>query len=122
MNSYSDERATPRFERDFTVFIEVSPESGSGSTENEIIICKSLNLSQDGFQVTVDRNLKEGHILKSCLEIKGRDLIFVVAEVIWTSYSDDSRTYDVGFKILDSKDTDFENWQQTILEIFSEQT
>ena len=112
-----DERASPRIEKDVTIFIEMQSASTEDQSEEDIVICKSHDLSSQGLQVAIDRNIHEGRILRICLDVKNKDPIFVVAEVIWQHQDKDTKDYHVGFKLLDSKGTDLTDWQQAISEI-----
>ncbi len=117
MNKFVDERVAPRFEKDVTIFIEVQSASTEDQSKEDIIICKSLDLSSNGLQVAIDRAIPEGRILRLCLDIKNKDPIFVVAMVIWQRQDKDTKNYHVGFKLLDSQGTDLSDWQQAISEI-----
>ncbi len=120
MKNLVDERATPRLTKDVTIFIEVQSASTEDQSEEDIIICKSLDLSTLGLQVELDRLIPEGRILRLCLDIKNKEPIFVVAEVIWRHQDEGTKNYHVGFKLLDSKGSDLNDWQQAISEIFNE--
>lgn len=117
MSKLVDERAVPRIKKDVTIFIEVQSALTKDQSEEDIIICKSLDLSSGGLHVTIDRAIPEGRILRLCLDMKNKDPIFVVAVVIWQHQDEDTKDYHVGFKLLDSQGTDLADWQQAILEI-----
>jgi len=118
MNDYVDERASPRIEKDITIFIEVPSASAEDESEKDIIICKSFDLSSYGLQVVTDRVIPEKRILRLCIDLKSKEPIFVVAEVVWLHQVEDTKDYRVGFKLLDSKGTDLTDWHQAISEIF----
>lgn len=120
MTKFIDERTTPRLTKDVTIFIEMQSASAEDKSEEEIVICKTLDLSTHGLQVALDRAIPEGHILRLCLDIKNMEPIFVVAEVIWLHEDEDSKDYHVGFKLLESKGSDLADWQQVISEITNE--
>lgn len=119
MKDLVDERSTPRLAKDVTIFIQMQSASTGRQFEEDILICKSVDLSVHGLQVALDRSIPEGRILRLCLDIKNKAPIFVVAEVIWLLEGEDSKDYHVGFKLLDSKGSDLADWQQAISEIFS---
>ena len=118
MNKYVNERTSPRIETDITIFIEVPSASAEDQSEKDIVICKSYDLSSHGLQVVIDRAIPERRILRLCVDIKGKEPIFVVAEVVWLRQDEETKDYRVGFKLLDSKGTDLINWHQAISEIF----
>ncbi len=117
MKKFEDERAAPRYEKDVTIFIEVQSALTNNQSDEDIIICKSLDLSSGGLQVAIDRAIPEGRILRLCLDMKNKDPIFVVAEVIWQRQDEDTKDYHVGFKLLHSLGTDLSDWRQAISEI-----
>ena len=55
MKTFVDERASPRIEKDVTIFIEM--QSASTEDQSDIVICKSLDLSSHGLQVALDRSI-----------------------------------------------------------------
>ena len=113
----ADERVRPRYERDYTVFIEYPP-FGGFDEEAEVLICKSVDLSETGLQVAVDWDISVDSILRLCLEIKDREPIFVTAKVMWQRYDQNENEYHLGFMLLESKETDYEDWQRAIAELF----
>ncbi|MCH7744206.1 MAG: PilZ domain-containing protein [Proteobacteria bacterium] len=120
MNNFADERAAPRLTKDVTIFIEIQSTSIEDKSHEDIVICKSLNLSALGLQVKLDRVIPEGRILRLCLDMKKKEPIFVIGEVVWRRQDEDTKDYHVGFKLLDSRGSDLIDWQQAISEIFNE--
>ena len=117
MSDFVDQRLSPRVGKDLTIFVEVQAASRQDESTEDIVICQSLDLSNNGLQVALDRIIPEGRILRLCLDIKGKEPIFVVAEVVWRRQDADSQDYHVGFRLLESTGTDFTSWQQVISEL-----
>ncbi len=120
MSLPEDERASARFEKDCTIFVELESAS-ENNPESKIVICNSLDLSAGGLQLVLDRSIPKGNILRLCLDIKGRDLIFVVAQVMWLKRNDETKDFNFGLMLLNSEGTDFDHWQLAISEIFPAQ-
>ncbi len=114
----ADERVAPRFQKDTTVFIEMTASAPDSGEDADIVICKSHDLSSTGVQVVLDRSIPEGSILRLCLDTRGRQPVFVVAEVMWQRRNDETDEYHVGFMLLDSRGSDFSRWQEAIAEMF----
>lgn len=115
-----DERIAPRFEKDLTIFMELFSGSIETDSESNIVICKSLDLSSTGLQVSLDKDLPEGSILRLCLDTRSRQPIFVVAKVIWQQQDLDTKEFYVGFELLNSRGTDYDSWKIAINEMFDD--
>ena len=90
MSGAIDDRITPRFQKGTTVFIELDAGNFGVETKGGIVICRSLDLSNSGVQVVLDRKIEQRTILRLCLETRGRAPIFVVAEAMWQRRNEDS--------------------------------
>lgn len=113
-----NERASPRFAKDTTVFIQLESAAFDQKSEADIHICRCLDLSSTGVQVVLDRAIPEGNIHRLCLDIRGRAPIIVVVRVQWQRKNEDSGQYHVGFMLLESKGTDYDTWQHAISQMF----
>ena len=118
MNTATEERSVPRYQKDTTVFVELTSGSVTDNVESSIVICRSVDLSNTGVQVLLDEAIPEGHILRLCLDTRGREPIFVVAEVVWQLQDEDSEEQFVGFRLVDSQGSDFLEWRRAISEMF----
>lgn len=113
-----EERADKRFEgRSYTIFVEVESAAYDGSSDGNIVICKSVNLSAEGLQVMVDTLIPARKVLRLCLDVRGEPPIFVVGEVMWQRQEADSGEYNVGFRLFDSEETDYQTWRKMVAEL-----
>ena len=118
MKTTIDERQSPRIERDAAIFLELRSSSVTDTDEIDIVLAQSFDLSDPGVQIVLDRNIPEGNIIQLCLDIRDSEPIFVVARVIWGRQDTETGAYHIGFKLLESKGTDFDQWQQTVAAMF----
>ncbi|MDA1299488.1 MAG: PilZ domain-containing protein [Proteobacteria bacterium] len=113
-----EERADKRFEgRSYTIFVEVESAAYDGSTDGNIVICKSINLSAEGLQVVVDTLIPARKVLRLCLDVRDEPPIFVVGEVMWQRQEPETGEYHVGFRLFDSEETDYQTWRQMVAEL-----
>ncbi len=96
----TDDRRAPRYHIDATVFVEAG-ERTSPSDTGEIVICSSMDLSETGLQVVLDQGIKTGRIVRLCIDIKGRDAIYVVGKVVW--HHQQGNLYHHGIMLLPAK-------------------
>jgi len=118
LNTIIEQRMAPRYQKDTSVFVELSSGSVGDKVESCIVICRSVDLSNTGVQVLLDKAIPEGYVLRLCLDTRGREPIFVVGKVVWQLQDEDSEEHFVGFRRLDSEGTDFLEWRRAISEMF----
>ena len=106
-----DDRIAPRINIDLTFFIEAGVRASPRDT-GEIVICKSQDLSATGVQVVLDQPIRNGRIVRACLDIKQFDPIYVIAKVVWQSKSEEA--YHHGLLLLESEDTDVKMWHDAL--------
>jgi hypothetical protein len=106
-----DDRVAPRLNIDLTFFIEAGVRANPMDT-GDIVICKSQDLSNSGMQVILDQPLRKGRIVRTCLDIKQLDPIYVIAKVVWQSKSEEA--YHHGLLLLESPDTDVQMWHDAL--------
>ena len=111
-----DDRVAPRYSIDLTFFIEAGVRANPSDT-GDIVICKSQDLSETGMQVILDQPIRKGRIVRSCLDIKQFDPIYVIAKVVWQSKSEEE--YHHGLSILESTDTDVQMWHDALATLTS---
>ena len=111
-----DDRVAPRFNIDLTFFIEAGVRANARDT-GSIIICKSQDLSEIGMQVILDQPIRAGRIVRSCLDIKQFDPIYVIAKVVWQSKLEEE--YHHGLLLLESPDTDVQMWRDALATLTS---
>ena len=113
MSDAGNHRIETRIEVQETVFIEVLA-SSSPTEDSSVILCNSLDLSANGLQVVVDRDIPSGAILRLCVDLKDEDPIFLVGEVKWQRPDDESDGTRIGFLLFESDDTDIVRWKELI--------
>jgi hypothetical protein len=105
-------RTETRLDLEATIFVElISSDKHSPGT---IIMCNSLDLSENGLQVLVDDEIPVDSIFRLCVDLKDAEPIFLVAEVKWQRPDPDSDEYRMGFLLFESDDTDIDRWKHLI--------
>ena len=114
-----EQRRHPRLDERSTIFIEVLASSEQGKEQESILICNSIEISAGGLRVCVDEKFESGAILQLGIELPElEEPLYVVGEVRWCKpASQPNQGYYVGFKLLDSKDTDYEIWNELLKEL-----
>ncbi len=112
----NDDRVAPRYNIDLTFFIEAGVRANPQDT-GSIVICKSQDLSDTGMQVILDQPIRKGRIVRSCLDIKQFDPIYVIAKVVWQSKSEEA--YHHGLLLLESPESDVQLWRDALANLRS---
>jgi len=110
----SDDRRSPRFDIDATIFVEAG-ERVSPADTGEIVICKSMDLSESGVKVVLDQQMKTGRIVRLCLDLKDFEPIYVMGKVVW--HEQVGNSFHHGIVLIPTKDTDTRLWRATIVEM-----
>lgn len=105
-------RTEDRVEAEETIFIEAL--ASMDHVRDSVLLCTSVNLSQQGLQVLTDEELAPGTILRLCVDLKDDQPIFLVAEARWHRPDKATGGYRTGFRIFESEDTDIGRWHQHI--------
>jgi len=111
-----DQRSEYRLQEAVTVFVETfSSPAGEDRPVNNIVVSKTIDLSANGVQVVMDKPVPIGSLLQLCVEISDSDERFHLAgEVMWLTETDESTSYLVGFKVLESDQTHVREWKEYI--------
>ena len=109
VNERVNERAEPRLQLQETIFIEVL--SSTGDKDGRVIMCNSINLSANGFQVVMDNELPVDSILRLCIDLPKKNPMFLVAEVKWKRPDPDSNGFLHGFLLFESDESDIAEWR-----------
>ncbi len=119
----NEQRSEFRLTDEAMVFIETyaSP-AGEDLPCNNIVISKTVDLSANGLQVIMDKPLPLHSLLQLCVEISGLDRRFHLAgEVVWLAETSEPRRYLIGFKLLESEQTNIADWKAYICDRLSEE-
>ena len=113
MSSGDNRRSEFRMNGRAALFVEVRAATPDGSEPAEILACSGVDMSANGLQVHVDRQLPVGAILRLGADV-GRDkpALYVVGEVRWCRT--DGAGYAIGFLLFDSDGTDIVAWKHFI--------
>lgn len=92
------------------IFIEcVSAEPGEGRNA-EVLRCEAVDVSANGMQVMVERQLIQGAIHTLVVEVFRSDEVYrLTSEVKWVVKKDDG--YLIGLALFDSEDTEIIDWK-----------
>jgi hypothetical protein len=106
-----------------TIFIElISP--GMSGHDGEVVICKTIDISQSGLRVGVDRELTVGAILQIGVDLlDAEDTLYLAGEVRWCGPDDDAEDrWLVGFELMNANDSDIEAWRAALTEMDGEKS
>ena len=122
---YEDVRDEIRIEEEMTAFIETESTSSDGQVPAKFMVSKTSDLSANGFQAAIDEPLPLHSLLRVGLEVAETGEQFrLVGEVMWVSESSESDKYLVGFKLIESEQTQILEWKehvcQRLLDLLSE--
>ncbi|MEZ5570974.1 MAG: PilZ domain-containing protein [Halioglobus sp.] len=100
-----------RIKMDTRVFVEVM--AADDTSEAVLAQCDVVDVSYGGFSASIQSEVPIGAFLSVCVELPGvADPFFMVAEVKWCrANEDDQNTWLVGFKLVNSNDTDIDSWR-----------
>jgi Tfp pilus assembly protein PilZ len=108
-----DQRQEYRFNTPLTVFLElVAADNNSSAT---IVICQSLDISANGLRVITDRELPEGSILQSCVQLKDASQRFILStEVKWSQPYKNNGEFLIGLALFESENTNIQEWKEFV--------
>lgn len=96
------------------MFVEAG-ERVSPADTGEIVICKSMDLSESGVKVVLDQQMKTGRIVRLCLDLKDHEPIYVMGKVVW--HEQIGNNYHHGIVLIPALHTDTRLWRSTISQI-----
>jgi len=110
-----EDRIKTRLALEATIFIEIL--ASDSHTAGSILMCNSLDLSENGLQVVVDDEMPAGSIFRLCIDLKDSEPIFLVAEVKWQRPDPDADAFRIGFLLFESDDTDIQRWKELVADM-----
>lgn len=99
-----------------TTFIELlSPRLGQNDS-GRTAVCKTVNVSRGGLQVTLAEELTAGSILQIGVDLPGAETtLYLAGEVRWCLPSKEVQNpWMAGFKILNAENSDIAHWEELI--------
>jgi len=106
------QRSESRLTQGFTVFLESHVAPGH-SRPTGVVVTHSVDVSANGVQIALDYALPLQSLLQLCLESGDGEAPFMLAgEVAWLRPG--NRQTFVGFRLLESDNTDIIRWKEYI--------
>ena len=119
MNDINNRRSEFRIAEQATIFIELQSADFDNSAPANILICNSIDLSANGMQIQLDREVPVGSIFRLCVDFSDKyDAVYLVGEVKWLRQ--DNSGYTIGFELFESEQTDIEAWKLMIAKRLSD--
>jgi hypothetical protein len=114
MNDINNRRSELRISEQATIFIELQAADYDNSESADIVICTSLDLSANGMQLQLDREVPVGSIFRLCVDFQNNnaEAMYLVGEVKWIKQNHND--FSIGFALFDSEQTDIEAWKLAI--------
>jgi hypothetical protein len=107
-----EKRSEYRLEDEFTVYIEIAAAPQNEQEESRLVISKTADISANGIQVIFDYPLHQNSILMLCIETHQGSLFKLAGEVIRQEAAAGKTM--IGFRLLDSDQTDIALWKNYI--------
>lgn len=105
-------RSESRLTHAFTVFVENHFVTGE-STTSGVVVTKSVDVSANGVQIALDYPLPLQSFLQLCLEgSDGEAPFMLIGEVTWLRPAEQQTL--IGFRLVESSDTDIIRWKEYI--------
>jgi hypothetical protein len=113
------EREHIRLQMDTEVYVELAAAAPEEGAEAELLRCDVKDVSRGGLKAQVEQELIEHSILSIAVFIPGVDEPFhLVGEVRWCMPAPDAEgKWNAGFKVLSSKGSDIESWQDLLTHV-----
>ena len=112
-----DHRQHIRLNISSRVFIDLAGPPLPGDDTGEILLCKTLDISYSGLQISLARELTVGALLHIGVEFPGLEQpLHLVSEVKWCRQNQPPAAgWAVGLQLLNSTDSDTQQWQELML-------
>ena len=93
-------------------FIELVSPTADDSDPGVLVTCETLNVSRDGLQVLLAREVTVGAILQIGVDLPdSRETLYLAGEIRWCLQTGDEKLpWAVGFRILSSVNSDIDRW------------
>jgi Tfp pilus assembly protein PilZ len=103
------------------IFLELR-DRGTRPDEPEVVLCRTVDISRSGLRVGINRVLTIGTILQIGVELaEDKDPLYLTGEVMWCQMDGERPgQFQVGFALLNAKDSDIDNWRDRLTEMGSD--
>ena len=113
MNFLEDRRNEHRLADKTIIFVELCSATADNTTSPNIIICTSLDISANGIQIQMDKEVPVASILRLCADFGNeREPIYLVGEAKWVK--PEGELFNIGFELLDAENSDFADWKYLV--------
>lgn len=102
-----------------TTFVELeSPDLGQ-TDSGRLVSCKSLNISRDGLQVSLEEEITVGTLLQLGVELpNAEEPLYLVGEVRWCrSDKIEDGAWAAGFQLMNANDSDIKHWVDLVVQL-----
>jgi hypothetical protein len=101
-----------------TIFIELVSTSADGH-EGEVVRCKTSDISGNGLQAQVGKELILGSILQVGVDLQeAQDTLYLAAQVIWCKPDKNNPSnWSAGVELLNANDSDIKTWRMVLTEM-----
>lgn len=107
----NSQRSEWRLTDEFTAFIETFADNDNQGAG--LVITKTVDVSANGIQIALDYSLPLQSLLRLCIESSDSEPPFMLTgEVAWLRPRDQQTL--IGFRLLESEDTDIIRWKEYI--------
>ncbi|MEH6591206.1 MAG: PilZ domain-containing protein [Halioglobus sp.] len=111
-----EKRRHPRVAFQGTIFIELVSRGNDGKS-NDVVMCKTTDISKSGLSVDVNRELPVGAILSIGVDLSdSRETLYLAGEVKWCFARENSAdTWRAGFELMNATDSDIQAWRKVLV-------
>lgn len=115
MTDNLEKRQEYRLQDQEIVFLEVVSADLHGKAASNILISKSVDISANGLQLTIDRDLPLNSIHNICVQLDNPDITArLIGEVKWSKKMEPGNEYRIGFSLFESDQTDMQEWKELV--------
>ena len=114
-----EKREHLRLPVDTSIFIElVAPGVGSGE-DGEIIACRTTNVSRQGLQVSIGREVTVGAILQIGVQMReALEPFYLAGQVEWCNKNEGTAEgWAVGFRLMNADNSDIDSWTSLLIRL-----
>ena len=96
-----------------TTFIELVSHELGETKAGDIVMCKTLDISRSGLQVTTAQEMQLGAILQIGVDLPGsKDTLYLAGQIRWCKPNgSEQQPWTVGFQLLNADNSDIDRWE-----------
>jgi c-di-GMP-binding flagellar brake protein YcgR len=112
---YAERRQHQRIDAVQAIFIEVVARGSRHESENNIMMCKTVDISVAGLRVRVPEAIPQGSRLNIAVPLDDwKENLELEGEAIWVKPVEEGEGYWVGLRLGDSSHEDMEKWSRVV--------